>query len=260
MSSAHHPIDSAEDAERLLGSLAGVVSAHVVADATGDIVEIHILSSAELHPKQMVRNVESALSAGLGIKIDRRVVSVAQIRSDVDTNGHRPGSAPPLETEPEVRALVADEPARAGDREPERRATGPGAPSADQVPEPTPPRLEFVRYEARRDAELCHCDVVLRAGKDQITGTGAGPVTTDGRAEAAARAVFDGIGRARPEMKIVLEAAVTSSSRGREYVIVAAHAVLDRGTVALAGAAPLTRSPEEAAILAALQATNRWNA
>ena len=257
MSSAHHPIDSAEDAERLLGSLAGVVSAHVVADATGDIVEIHILSSAELHPKQMVRNVESALSAGLGIKVDRRVVSVAQIRSDVDTNGHRPGSAEPLESEPEVRALVADEPVR--DRERERHAAEATAATEDHEAEPAPPRLEFVRYEARRDAEECHCDVVLRAGKDQITGTGAGPVTADGRAEAAARAVFDGIGRARPEMKIVLEAAVISSSRGREYVIVAAHAVLDRGTVALAGAAPLTRSPEEAAILAALQATNRWS-
>lgn len=260
MSSAHQPIDSAQDAERLLGSLAGVVSAHVVADATGDIVEIHILSSADLHPKQMVRNVESALSAGLGIKIDRRVVSVAQIRSDMDTNGHRPGTAPPLESEPEVRALVDDETPTPGER-PSNRAGGETA-ARDRNPEPrpAPPRLEFVRYEARRDGERCHCDVVLRSGKDRITGSGAGPVTGGGRAEAAARAVFDGITRARPEIEIKLEAAVLSSSRGREYVIVAAHAVLERGSVPLAGAAPLTRSPEEAAILAALQATNRWSA
>jgi hypothetical protein len=50
-----------------------------------------------------------------------------------------------------------------------------------------------------------------------------------------------------------------ASSRGRSFVIVAAHVLLDRENVRLAGAAPLTRSPEEAAILAALQATNRWS-
>ena len=261
MSSANYPIDSAEDAERLLGSLAGVVSAHVVADVTGDIVEIHILSSADLHPKQMVRNVESALSAGLGIKIDRRVVSVAQIRTAIDSNGHRPGTAEPLESEPEVRALVHDEPEpTTAPREERTAAPEPTRESPRRQTEPVPPRLQFVRFEARRDAERCQCDVVLRTGKDQITGSGSGPDTTAGRAEAAASAVFDGIGRARPEMQIKLEAAVLSTGRERDYVIVAAHAVVERGSVPLAGAAPLTRSPEEAGILAALQATNRWSA
>ena len=256
MSSAQHPIDHAEDAERLLGSLAGVVSAHVVADVTGTIVEIHILSSADLHPKQMVRNVESALSAGLGIKIDRRVVSVAQIRAEIDSNGHRPGTAEPLESEPEVRALVHDEPEAPGYGD--ERSAEPETPARQT--EPVPPRLRFVRFEARRDVERCYCDVVLRTGKDQITGSASGPDTPAGRAEAGACAVFEGIGRARPQIQIELEAAVISTGRDRDYVIVAAHAVVERGSVPLAGAAPITRSPEEAGILAALQATNRWSA
>lgn len=236
MTSAQDPISRAADAERLLGSLAGVVSAHVVADATGEIVEIHILSSPDLHPKQMVRNVESALSAGLGLTIDRRIVSVAQLRSDIDSNGHRPGSARPIDYQDE-----------------EHGVEEPGPQASDH-------RVEFVRYESRRDTEGCTCEVVLRAGDDEVTGTGAGTDTAAGRTEAAARAVFDGLARARPETRIELEAAIISNSRGRSYVIIAAHAVLHRNSVRLAGAAPLARSPEEAAILAALQAANRWSA
>jgi hypothetical protein len=253
MSSAHDPIAAAEDAERLLRSLAGVISAHVVADATGDLVEIHILSGADLHPKQMVRNVESALSAGLGVQIDRRIVSVAQIQADIDSNGHQTAGTP---------AAGATATAPADDTGPEAPEAGPveaTGPRRDLSEAPTP-RLEFVRYQSHRGANGCRCDVVLRAGEDQIAGEGNGPDTAAGRAEAAARAVFRAIQNARDDLRIELEAAVISSSRGRNFVIVAAHAVLDRGSVPLAGAAPLSRSPEEAAILAALQASNRWSA
>ena len=238
MTSAQDPISRAADAERLLGSLAGVVSAHVVADATGELVEIHILSAPDLHPKQMVRNVESALSAGLGITIDRRIVSVAQLRSEIDSNGHRPGATQTAGLHPED----------------EDRAPDTGEAEVEE------PRLEFVRYESHRDAEVCTCEVVLRSGDREGAGTGSGPDTAAGRTEAAARAVFDGLGRARPDIEVELEASVISNSRGKSYVIVAAHAVLQRNSVRLAGAAPLSRSPEEAAILAALQATNRWSA
>ncbi len=251
MSSAHDPIAAAEDAERLLRALAGVVSAHVVADATGELVEIHVLAAGDLHPKQMVRNVESALSAGLGIQIDRRIVSVAQIRTDIDSNGHH-GAGSSATAEP-----VEDAEAAAGDTAAAEAAaaeeSGPGL-------EDAPLRLEFVRYQSHRDAERCRCEVVLRAGGREITGLGDGPDTAAGRAEAAARAVFRAVEEARADVEVELEAAVISSSRGRNFVIVAARAVLDRGSVGLAGAAPLNRSPEEAAILAALQATNRWSA
>lgn len=248
MSSAQDPIASADDARRLLSSLAGVVSAHVVADAKGEIVEIHILSAADLHPKQMVRNVESALSAGLGLEIDRRIVSVAQIRTDVDNNGHMSGAQ-----RGELRSISHE-----GLQDELEDVLGDVEPSA---PEPAPePRLEFVRYRARRDAERCVCDVTLRSDTREVAGSGSGPDTAAGRAQAAARAVFDGIAAARPDLRIELDNALISSNRGREFVIVAAHAILDRDLVRLAGAAPLARSPEEAAILAALQATNRWSA
>jgi hypothetical protein len=232
------------DAEALLGALAGIVSAHIVRDATGRMAEIHVLATSEHHPKQVVRNVESALSAGLGIEVDRRIVSVAQIRTET-TNGYRDEPAASVAGTDTAEALAV---------EPDAGAT----PDSEQEPEPA--RLEYVRFSARRDAEQCICDVILRTDREEVTGTGRGPDTKLGRAEAAARAVFDAIGHARPEVRLVLEGAALSSSRGRQYVIVSAHTLLDRETVPLAGAAVVSRSPEEAAILAALQASNRWSA
>lgn len=295
-----------EDAEQLLGALAGIVSAHIVTDASGQMVEIHVLSTPELHPKQVVRNVESALSAGLGIQVDRRIVSVAQIRTESGARRSAtestsddavPGGGSWVEAETEAAASsapqVSSEPAgsrsaradgrpsdsasaggagRAGEVAGEvaggrgdgvrGRAAASGAPrlgspgAADPAAES---RLQYVRYEARRSEDRCTCQVVLRGERGEVTGTGEGPDTTVGRAEAAARAVFDGIGRARPELRLKLETAVISSSRGRSFVIVSAHTLQDRTTTPLAGAAALNRSPEEAAILAALQASNRWS-
>ena len=250
MSSAHNPAPSPAQTEELLGALEGVVSAHVVTESGGRIVEIHILATPAFHPKQVVRNVESALSAGLGIAIDRRVVSVAQIRT--------PGAdAAARADDPDTAAGGGDATSTNG------RVVAFTAPEADVdaegVEDTATRRLEYVRYEARRDAGSCTVEVVLRDGGEEITGRGVGPDTAAGRAEAAARAVMAGIGQARAEIRFTLEGAVLTTSRGRGFVIVSAHAIQDRVTVPLAGAAPVTRSPEEAAILAALQATNRWS-
>lgn len=253
MSSAHKHVPHNGKAEKLLGSLAGVVSAHVVREPSGDIVEIHILATADLHPKQVVRNVESALSAGLGISIDRRIVSVAQVRNGMESyrNGGA-GGAPAGEGSGDASAGPAGTDREAQSGEPAVEA--PDLPGGGGV------RLEYVRCASRRDAENCTCEVVLRDTAGEYIGTGTGPDTASGRAEASARAVLDAIQLARPELRLQLDGAVISASRGRGFVIVSAHALLHRMSVPLAGAAALTRSPEEAAILAALQATNRWSA
>src|SRR3970040_2451886 len=82
MTAPQTPWQPDNEVERLLCSLAGVVSARVVANPLGRLEEIHILASPHLSAKQIVRNVQSALSAGLGIVADRRIISVAQIRRD----------------------------------------------------------------------------------------------------------------------------------------------------------------------------------
>lgn len=222
-------------AERLLSSLAGILSARVVADRQGRIEEIHVLADPDLHPKQVVRNVESALRAGLGIEIDRRVVSVAQVRSG---DGLPEGLAPAAAGA----STAAAQP---------RPGTAP-ATSGRQ-------RFIFVGFDAR--ASTSHqtvCQVTLRRGPITFSGTGEGVATPLGRTTAAARAVFAALADARGLDDLALEGTALVEVHGRTYVLVAAHGLAGRSSVTLAGVAPLFRSPEEAAILASLQATNRW--
>jgi len=42
------------------------------------VSEIHVLTTSDQQAKQVVRNIESALMAQLGLKIDHRKISVAQ--------------------------------------------------------------------------------------------------------------------------------------------------------------------------------------
>src|SRR6476661_1085024 len=65
-------------AENLLTSLEGILSARVVTTPLGEVSEVHILAQAGLQAKQLVRNIESALLAQLGLKVDHRKISIAQ--------------------------------------------------------------------------------------------------------------------------------------------------------------------------------------
>jgi hypothetical protein len=177
-----------------------------------------------------VRNVESALRAGLGLEFDRRVVSVAQM-SDA-------APAPPAQAGPD----------------------NGGGSSPRTLPRPTPHRLRFLGFDARTEgATLSVCTVRLAREREEFTGHGEGAATRTGRAEAAARALFAALAAARGDDLLALRGAAVIESNGRTFVLVAANALAGRENVPLAGAAALTRSPEEAAILAGLQATNRWS-
>jgi hypothetical protein len=227
------------EVERLICSLAGVFSARVVANPMGRLDEIHVLASPMLNPKQVVRNVESALSAGLGIVVDRRIVSVAQIRRDAlepyeadETAATEPNAAPAVAAPPAVQTPAAPEP---------------------------PPRLVYVGYDARHDAHAeTHCRVTIRRDRETFSGSGSGASTPQGRALAGARAVFAALSAAQPGGDLGLEGATVIDAHGASFVLVAAHVLSGRSTQELTGVAPVRRSPEEAAILAALQATNRW--
>jgi hypothetical protein len=222
MTLAPSPSTEVNRVERLLGALAGVVSARVVADGNGRITEIHILASHDLHPKQMVRNVESALSAGLGLVVDRRVISVAQLRPD----------AGPITTGPLAVPLL----------------DSPG-PKLRQI---------LIGFDTTCTAPLdARCTVTLQSNSHQLVGSGTGANTPQGRAEAAARALFGALAATEESSTIGLEGAVLIEANGRTFVLVAAHRISGRVTYRLTGIAALQRSPEEAAILAGLQATNR---
>jgi len=71
---------SVKDIEALLTCLPGIQKARVVISDWGAIEEIHILTGLGRNPKQIVRDVQSALKAQWDITVDRRKVSVAQVR------------------------------------------------------------------------------------------------------------------------------------------------------------------------------------
>lgn len=72
---------SVKDIEALLVCLPGVQKARVVVNDWGAIEEIHVLTGLGRNPKQIVRDIQSALRAQWDILVDRRKVSVAQVQA-----------------------------------------------------------------------------------------------------------------------------------------------------------------------------------
>lgn len=68
--------------ERVINQLGGVISSKIIKNERGDIVEIHILADKSRNPKQISRDVQSALMAKFNVDIDYKVISVAEIESD----------------------------------------------------------------------------------------------------------------------------------------------------------------------------------
>src|ERR671923_2823178 len=83
-------------AEELLATLPGVVSVRIVASETGAVDEIHVLTTSEVTPKQTVRNIESALIAHLGMRVDHRKISVATTLENRKPAEVEPSAAPPV--------------------------------------------------------------------------------------------------------------------------------------------------------------------
>ncbi len=70
----------AEELSKVLSTLDGVMKAKVMLDdGTGELTEVHILAYGEKNPKQLVRDVETAIFTISGQRIDRRIISIAQI-------------------------------------------------------------------------------------------------------------------------------------------------------------------------------------
>lgn len=82
---AGREVVTVDEIESLLTRIPGVVTARLVVNDWGAIEEVHILSTLDRAPKQVVRDVESALAARWGITIDHKKISVAQLKEMEDT-------------------------------------------------------------------------------------------------------------------------------------------------------------------------------
>lgn len=69
-----------EEIESLLACLPGIQRVRVVVNDWGAIEEVHVLTGLGRSPKQIVRDILSALKAQWNITLDRKKVSVAQVQ------------------------------------------------------------------------------------------------------------------------------------------------------------------------------------
>jgi hypothetical protein len=218
-------------AEELLGSLPGVVSARIVADAAGAISEIHVLTTVDVAPKATVRNIESALIAHLGMRVDHRKISVATTMTPA-----RP-------------RLTAED----------GGAVAPAAPVAEAAADPGR-RIYFDDVEVIRSrSKGVTCRVTLRKGDATFTGEAEGMENERARMELAARATLEAIAAAEGlQGLLALEGVKSVSAFDREFAFVAVTARLQRMTALLTGTCEVRESLETAGALAVLDATNRW--
>jgi hypothetical protein len=215
-------------AEELIATLPGVLSVRIVASPTGAVDEVHVLTTDAVLPKQTVRNIESALMAQLGMRVNHRKISIATTldpaRAVDGVAGAGALAAPAVEplvdtpVVPLVAVAGAGGPraeARAGDvvTEERDRASVPGATRADAVTaeavaergtavRAAGPQVEGVPGVSRRqllfeDVEVRRsrsrgavCQVTISRDGVEYTGESEGPDTDQSRLELTARAAL----------------------------------------------------------------------
>jgi hypothetical protein len=210
-------------AENLLTTLDGVLSARVVTTPLGEVSEIHVLAKSGLQPKQIVRNIESALLAQLGLRVDHRKISIAQT-ADV-----KPLEALEREAVRDLalhRALLFE---------------------------------DLVVAPGRRSHRITLA-VTLSCGGRTETAEEESSDTPRSRVEAAARATVAVLDRLLEGHSVALEGAKIVEAFDREFVFTGVQGLGGRETLLLTGTAEIKESAERAAVFAVLDATNRWTA
>jgi hypothetical protein len=233
-------------AEELLATLPGVIAARIIASDNGAVDEIHVLTTSEVTPKQTVRNIESALIAHLGMRVDHRKISVATT----------------LEAQPSKEAV------REAAKEKEAKAVAEAVAAATSAAPTLPVKVEringrllyFEDVEVRRSrAKGIACRVTLKKGDESFVGEAEGMENERSRIELAARAALQALAQAEPsDRALALDGVRLIEAFDREFVFVGVTARLARTSALLTGSCEIRESAETASVLAVLDATNRW--
>ena len=208
-------------AENLIASLTGILSARVVVTPLGEVSEIHVLTRSDQAAKQVVRNIESALMAQLGVKIDHRKISVAQT-ADVAPIEALQNEA--ISTRAKQRVVV----------------------------------FRGLEIRPAERAQRVLVRVKLTYGEREAEAEEKGTDTLRNRVEAAARATAACLDELVPDNSLALEGAQLVEAFERRFVFVAVHGLGGREAQLLTGTCEIRESAERSAVLAVLDATNRW--
>ncbi len=256
-------------AEELIVTLPGVLSVRIVPGDSGAIDEIHVLTTDAVPPKSTVRNIESALMAHLGMRVNHRKISVA---TTLESPRVREQSAEAAAPERVSERVVDSIPPRPGAAAPVERVvhTAGGAmpgPFRDEVPGVMSAGrrvLMFEDVEVRRSrTKGVLCRVTLSRGDSHFVGEAEGQESERSRVELAARATLSAISQAASspsggERSLALEGAKVIDAFDRDFVFVSVTARLGRDMVVLTGSCEVRESAETSSVLSVLDATNRW--
>ncbi|MFW6080140.1 MAG: hypothetical protein ACODAE_10995 [Gemmatimonadota bacterium] len=232
-------------AEAILGELPSVLGAYVREDVHGHPREVHLLIGPKPNARVLSHDVRDLLEERLGVPVDQRVISIAQVSAS--TGQH---------------ATVGGGATDGG----HRTAPAGGRSAADRYADPatraeTSRRLIYTGLESGKQGHHISVRVRLHHDDEEYVGEAEEMDAGTGRMRAAARATLNAVSDACDgDVGLDLEAASTIEAFGREYALVAVLArspMLGRQPVSLAGAHSAEAGAEVAAIFACLKATNR---
>ncbi len=272
-------------AEELIATLPGVLSVRIVPNDTGAVDEIHVLTTDLVLPKNTVRNIESALMAQLGLRVNHRKISIATTL-DAPRAADLSPAAPALSGLSAIAggassfaapiAMPASMPAAAVAAVESVASAAPGgpmggtvrahsalAPMADAAPA-SRRVLIFEDVEVRRSRSRgVLCRVTLSRDGQEFVGESEGQESERSRIDLAARATLSAIvsatkATAGGERSLALEGSKLIDAFDREFIFVSVAARVGREPVVLTGSCEVRESAETSAVLAVLDATNRW--
>ncbi len=210
--------DNSNAYDEVIRQIKGVISARVVTNSAGEILEIHVLAGSERSPKHVVRDIESIFLVNHNISIDHKKISVAQLRdgeTDISRNGRSASSG--FSQRPRIAGVTM----LSGGR-------------------------------------MTEAKVLLDIGGNQYEGSAAGPGTSLNRLRLISQAALmalentlDGIGN------FLIEDVSIINISGNQAAIASVSLVTNSGEERLIGAAFINSDEREAAVKATLAAVNR---
>jgi hypothetical protein len=197
-----------------------------------DILEIHVVTSSERPPKNIVRDVQTVLRTGLGVGIDHRVVSVALAQKGAVA------PAPPLPEVPEPLPFVAP-------------AAEPEAPQSGE-------RIQFEGVNLFVSGPRTQAQVELRWKGLPRIGSAAGWSSRDESHRLVAQAAAAAVQEFLSDPIALNVQGVDFASFGRHRVaMVAISLAAHRQEKLLTGSCPIDQDTPQAVVLATLDALNR---
>ena len=223
-----------------------MLGAYVSEDLEGHPREIHLLVRHGPDTAGLARDIRSLLEERLGIPIDQRVISIAQLAPDPDLEAVPDGAA---------RELLGGQPDSA-----ERR--GGGEPRPADPPTPVAGRPLFAGLESTTTSGHVRISVRLDWRGQESEGRAEAVDTQVGRARASASATLRSAASApwNQDLGLELDFASRVQAMDGEYILVGVLGMssrLGRRPLPLVGAHPVEADVETAAALATLKAINR---